>query len=53
MKIQFLNGGLANQIFQYIFVRSCELSHPEEGPWYFECGRSFSVVSSIRTCGST
>lgn len=28
MKIQFLNGGLANQAFQYIFCRYYELSHP-------------------------
>lgn len=30
MKIQFLNGGLANQAFQYIFARYFELSHPGE-----------------------
>lgn len=30
MKIQFLNGGLANQAFQYIFARFYELSHPGE-----------------------
>lgn len=30
MKIQFLNGGLANQSFQYIFARYYELSHPGE-----------------------
>lgn len=30
MKIQFLNGGLANQTFQYIFARHYELSHPGE-----------------------
>lgn len=28
MKIQFLNGGLANQAFQYIFCRYYELSYP-------------------------
>lgn len=28
MKIQFLNGGLANQAFQYIFTRYYELSFP-------------------------
>ncbi|MDE7478520.1 MAG: alpha-1,2-fucosyltransferase [Lachnospiraceae bacterium] len=27
-RIQFLNGGLANQAFQYIFARYYELSHP-------------------------
>ncbi|MCQ2522373.1 MAG: alpha-1,2-fucosyltransferase [Lachnospiraceae bacterium] len=30
IKIQFLNGGLANQAFQYIFSRYYELSHPGE-----------------------
>lgn len=30
MKIQFLNGGLANQAFQYIFARYYELAHPGE-----------------------
>lgn len=30
MKIQFLNGGLANQAFQYIFARSYELARPGE-----------------------
>lgn len=28
MKVQFFNGGLANQAFQYIFARYYELSHP-------------------------
>lgn len=30
MKIQFLNGGLANQAFQYIFARYYELAFPGE-----------------------
>lgn len=30
MKIQFLNGGLANQTFQYIFSRYYELTYPGE-----------------------
>ena len=30
LKVQFLNGGLANQAFQYIFARCYELSHPGE-----------------------
>jgi len=30
MKIQFFNGGLANQAFQYVFARYYELSHPGE-----------------------
>lgn len=30
MKIQFLNGRLANQAFQYIFARHYELAHPGE-----------------------
>lgn len=33
MKIQFLNGGLANQTFQYIFARFCELHNPGEKVW--------------------
>lgn len=28
MKIQYLNGGLANQVFQYIFVRFAQLYQP-------------------------
>ncbi len=30
MKIVFLNGGLANQVFQYAFYRFAQLRHPEE-----------------------
>ena len=30
LKVQFLNGGLANQAFQYIFAHYYELSHPGE-----------------------
>lgn len=30
MKIQFLNGGLANQVFQYMFARYYELAYPGE-----------------------
>lgn len=30
MKIQFLNGGLANQAFQYIFAKHYELSFPSD-----------------------
>lgn len=36
MKIQYLNGGLANQVFQYIFVRFAELSFHEHDPWFFD-----------------
>lgn len=36
MKIQLLNGGLANQVFQYVFARYGELSHPGEMPWYLD-----------------
>lgn len=35
MKIQFLNGGLANQAFQYIFARYYELSH-KDGVMYMD-----------------
>lgn len=45
MKIQYLNGGLANQVFQYIFVRYAELSHPETEPWFFD--DSFFFVNNV------
>lgn len=36
MKIQYLNGGLANQIFQYIFVRYAQLSSQDPDGWFFD-----------------
>ena len=45
MKIQYLNGGLANQVFQYIFARYAELSHPLEDPWFFD--DSFFYVNQV------
>ena len=45
MKIQFLNGGLANQTFQYIFARYAELKDPDNGPWYLD--DSFFFVNRI------
>lgn len=36
MKIQYLNGGLANQVFQYIFVRYAQLSNPRQDTWFFD-----------------
>ena len=30
MKLVFLNGGLANQVFQYLFFRCGQIRHPEE-----------------------
>lgn len=35
MRIQLLNGGLGNQVFQYLFVRFAERYCPEE-TWYFD-----------------
>ena len=35
MKIVFFNGGLANQVFQYIFYRYGQISSPEED-WYLD-----------------
>lgn len=35
MKIQLLNGGLGNQLFQYIFLRFAERFCPDE-LWYFD-----------------
>ena len=36
MRIQYFNGGLANQVFQYIFYRYGQLTtgHPEE--WFLD-----------------
>ncbi len=45
MRIQFLNGGLANQVFQYIFVRYAELLHPEWEPWFID--DSFFFVNNV------
>lgn len=45
MKIQYLNGGLANQVFQYIFVRFAETAYPNSGPWFFD--DSFFFVNNI------
>ena len=36
MKIQYLNGGLANQVFQYIFVRYAQLSSPQAEDWILD-----------------
>ncbi len=45
MKVQFLNGGLANQVFQYIFVRFAELRSPDKGPWFLD--DSFFFVHDV------
>ncbi len=45
MRIQYLNGGLANQVFQYIFVRFAELYYPEGGPWFLD--DSFFFVNQV------
>ncbi len=45
MKIQYLNGGLANQIFQYIFVRYAQLSFPEQDIWYLD--DSFFFINQV------
>ena len=44
MKIQFLNGGLANQVFQYIFARYYELSHPGEVMYLDDSYFAFNTV---------
>lgn len=36
MKIQYLNGGLANQVFQYIFYRYAELSSNGNDVWLLD-----------------
>ncbi len=35
LKIQYLNGGLANQVFQYIFYRYAQSVRPEE-QWFLD-----------------
>lgn len=45
MKIQYLNGGLANQVFQYIFVRFAELYNPQNEPWLID--DSFFFVNNV------
>lgn len=45
MKIQYLNGGLANQVFQYIFARYAELSSPNHEPCYLD--DSFFYVNQV------
>ena len=44
MKIMFLNGGLANQMFQYIFYRYGQLMNPGE-EWYLD--DSFFFVNDV------
>lgn len=36
MRIQYLNGGLANQVFQYIFYRYAQLEKPGEDVWFLD-----------------
>ena len=45
MRIQYLNGGLANQVFQYIFVRFAELYNPSDAPWFID--DSFFFVNRV------
>ncbi len=45
MKLQYLNGGLANQVFQYIFVRYAELNFPESGEWFLD--DSFFFINNV------
>ena len=52
MKIQFLNGGLANQAFQYIFARYYELSHPGEQMYMDDSYFALNTVHT-RKCGSS
>ncbi len=36
MNIQFLNGGLGNQVFQYIFSEYARLTSPTKETWYLD-----------------
>lgn len=42
MRIQLLNGGLGNQLFQYLFLRCGEIACPNEN-WYFDDSWFFRV----------
>lgn len=44
MKIQYLNGGLANQVFQYIFYRFGQLTNPSD-TWFLD--NSFFYVNDV------
>ena len=44
MRIQFLNGGLANQVFQYVFVRFAQRYCTGE-EWYLD--DSFFFVTAM------
>lgn len=46
MRIQYLNNRLANQVFQYIFVRFAELDYPEGCPWFLD-DSSFFIHQGI------
>lgn len=45
MKIQYLNGGLANQAFQYIFARYAELHNPTGEKFFLD--DSFFFVNDV------
>lgn len=46
MRIQYLNGGLANQVYQYLFFRFGQLSNPETAEeWFLD--DSFFYVHKI------
>lgn len=45
LKIQYLNGGLANQVFQYIFFRYAELSGSSDDVWFLD--DSFFFINDI------
>ena len=44
MKIVFLNGGFANQIFQYIFYRYAQIKAPGE-EWYLDDSFLFIIFT--------
>jgi len=45
LKIQFLNGGLANQTFQYIFYRCLQLSNPDKDDIYMD--DSYFAINTV------
>lgn len=41
MRIQYFNGGLANQVFQYIFYRYAEITSLKEDAWFLDDSHFF------------
>ena len=47
MKIVFLNGGLANQVFQYMFFRAAQLRHMNNEEWILDDSFFISIKCAM------